>query len=275
MGPIAYISPTTGSVIAQSITRTYADPGQGGPTMADFRTHITTSTLMGIGYGSAGYAAGLPLSTCMVATGLCSVSGMLPDLDSDSGIPLRECTMFAAAVAPMLMLDRFQQMGLTNETMALAAGLIYLTIRFVVAEVFRRYTVHRGMWHSIPAAVTMGLVAFLVISSEDMTLRLYKTFAVVLGFMIHLILDELWSIEIRRGRLRLKRSFGTAMKFWSGRSTWANVSTYGKLILFAALAASDPVVMRSYFPDESVQPRQATRESTREASLDDHDRVLR
>ena len=81
--------------------------------MAGFKTHITTSTLLGVGYGAGGYYFGIPLETCMLGAGLCSVSGMLPDLDSDSGIPLRETSMFAAAIVPILMLDRFRDLQLS------------------------------------------------------------------------------------------------------------------------------------------------------------------
>lgn len=211
--------------------------------MADFRTHISTSTVIGIGYGAAGYL-GLhaPLSTCLLAGGLCSIAGMLPDLDSDSGVPVREITSLAACVVPMLMMDRWQHLGFSHEMMVVAGGLLYFAIRFGVAEVFKRYTVHRGMWHSLPAAATAGLLAFLVCSCDDMTLRGYKAIAVVVGFLSHLVLDELWSIDVQRGRLRFKKSFGTAFKLWSN-NTWANISTYGKLILLCIVAFYDPVVM--------------------------------
>ncbi len=58
--------------------------------MADFNTHISLSTAAGAFYGVGGYQAGLPWESCVIGGSLCSVSGMLPDLDSDSGIPLRE-----------------------------------------------------------------------------------------------------------------------------------------------------------------------------------------
>lgn len=167
---------------------------------------------------------------------------MLPDLDSDSGVPVRETMSLAAAVVPMLMMDRFQHFGLTHEMMVLAGGALYIAIRFGVAEIFKRYTVHRGMWHSLPAAVTAGLLAFLVCSCDDVMLRWYKAGAVFVGFLSHLVLDELWSIDVRRGRLYFKKSFGTAFKLWSG-STWANISTYGKLILVSLVAFYDPVLM--------------------------------
>ena len=213
--------------------------------MADFQTHITTSTVLGVGYGAVGFHYGVPPESCLLAAGLCSLAGMLPDLDSDSGRPLRETIGFCAAVVPMLMIDRFQHLGLTAESMVLAGGLIYIAIRFGVAEVFKRYTVHRGMWHSIPAAATAALLGFLVCSCEDERVRWFKSGAVFLGFMSHLVLDEYYSFEVKRGRLRVKRSFGTALKMWSTRSLWANISTYGKLVVVGLLAVGDPILMEN------------------------------
>jgi hypothetical protein len=224
--------------------------------MADFKTHMTVSTATGVAYGFAGSQSGVPLTTCMLAGGLCSVSGMLPDLDSDSGRPLRETTALASAVVPMLMVDRFQRMELSHELMVLSAAVVYLFIRFVVAEIFRRYTVHRGMWHSLPAAAIAGMLAFLIISGEDMSMRLYKTMAVVLGFLSHLIMDEIWSIEFRGGGFRFKKSFGTAIKLWSNNG-WANAGTYAKLALLAALVYHDQGFMAQLGFDNPEVPHTA------------------
>ena len=119
--------------------------------MADFKTHITSSCVVGAGYGVAGYALlGAPWPTCVLSAGLCGLAGMLPDLDSDSGVPVRETMNFAAAVVPMLMIDRFQAMGWSHETIVLAGGLLYFGVRFGVSALIKRYTVHRGMWHVTP-----------------------------------------------------------------------------------------------------------------------------
>ena len=214
--------------------------------MASFKTHMATSSLLGIGYGAAAYVGyDVPLSTCMLAGGLCSVSGMLPDIDSNTGVPIRESMAFAAAVVPMLMIDRFQHMGLNNESIALAGALIYLLIRFGLPEILKRFTVHRGMWHSVPAAAIAGLLAFMICSGEGINLRLFKSGGVLAGYVSHLLLDELFSIEWYRGRLRLKKSFGTALKMW-GKSPWANITTYGKLTALVVLAIGDPLFMENH-----------------------------
>ena len=71
------------------------------PHMPGFKIHISASTTIGIAYGGGAFLLyHQPLETCLLATGLCSVSGMLPDLDSGPGRPLRESVTFAAAVVP-------------------------------------------------------------------------------------------------------------------------------------------------------------------------------
>ena len=216
--------------------------------MADFKTHVTTSTVLGVGYAGAGMALGAHIETSLVAGGLCGVSGMLPDLDSDSGVPIRESMAFAAAVVPMFLLHRFQHIELTYDMIILVGGVTYLFIRFVIAELLKRYTVHRGMFHSIPAAIIFAEIGFLLCASDDVHMRYYKAGGVLLGVLSHLLLDELYSIEWHRGRLRLKKSSGTAFKLW-GRSLWGNVSTYVKLILLTALIFGESSIMQKLNPN--------------------------
>jgi membrane-bound metal-dependent hydrolase YbcI (DUF457 family) len=209
--------------------------------MAGFKTHITTSALLGVGYGAAGhYLWGFSPATCVLSAGLCGVAGMLPDVDSDSGVPLRESLAFGSAVIPMLMLHRFEQLGLSRESMVLAGAALYLAIRFGVGEFIRRYTVHRGMFHSIPAMLIVGLLGYLICSDNEEIVRCYKAGALMVGFLSHLALDEIYSVDLRN--VKIKKTFGTALKFW-GESWLANVSCYAKLLILSALAFGDPVIM--------------------------------
>lgn len=223
--------------------------------MAGFKTHITMSTAVGTAYGAAGFMHGIPLESSMLATGLCSVSGILPDLDSDSGVPYRESVAFISAFIPLLLVQRFQHLGWDRETIVLACSLIYIFVRFVVADMFRRYTVHRGMWHSLPAAASVGLLTFLITDDQNLRLRVYWSGAAVAGFVTHLVLDEIYSVDFRG--VRLKKSFGTAVKVWSTRGWWPNISTYAKLILLGLLAWGDPMLMDYVDRHHPVMPRTA------------------
>jgi len=179
---------------------------------------------------------GVPPGHCVIAGALCAVAGMLPDLDSKSGIPQREMLCFVSVLAPMLMLFRFEELGFTVEQMVFIAVIAYILIRFGLGELFKRFTKHRGMWHSIPAAVVAAMVTYLICFSPETGIRLFKAWAVFLGFILHLALDEFYSVDLM-GR-RLKKSWGTAMKFF-GKSSLSNVATYAKIGLLAVLIANE------------------------------------
>ena len=208
--------------------------------MAGFRMHITTSSVLGCGYAGAGIVYGAHVDTCLVAGALCGVSGMLPDLDSDYGVPLRESMCFAAATVPMLLMERFASLGLRHDEMVLLGVSLYLFVRFGVTKLIRKYTVHRGMFHSIPAGLIFAGLAFLICGGQDLEVRYFKAGGVLLGFMSHLVLDEIYSVDLKR--LRLKKSFGTALKFW-GDDGWANFSTYAKLAVVVVMILGEPAVM--------------------------------
>jgi len=213
--------------------------------MAGFKTHITTSSLLGVGYAGLGVHFGVPIESSLIAGGLCGVGGMLPDIDSDSGIPFRESMGFAAAIVPMMLLDRFRELGLNYEQILLATGGMYLFVRFGLARLFAKYTVHRGMFHSLPAAFVFAGVVFLLCGSGDLQLRYFKACGVFLGVMSHLVLDEIYAVEWTGGRWRFKKSFGTALKLW-GKNGWANISTYGKLAIVVTMILGEPMVMERY-----------------------------
>jgi membrane-bound metal-dependent hydrolase YbcI (DUF457 family) len=214
------------------------------PFMAGFRMHVTTSTVLGCGYAGVGHVVyGLPPDTAIVGGALCGFSGMLPDLDSDYGVPLRETMAFTAAIVPMLLVGRFQSLALSYDALVLAAGAMYLFVRFGITNMIRKYTVHRGMWHSIPTCLIFACLAFLICGANDFYVRCFKAGGVIAGFMSHLLLDEIYAVEWKGGRWRFKKSFGTALKFW-GDDSWANFSTYAKLIIVAAIVVGEPSVMQ-------------------------------
>ncbi|QDT74881.1 metal-dependent hydrolase [Lacipirellula limnantheis] len=213
--------------------------------MAGFTTHITTSCTLGAGYAALGAYHGLPIEASLVAGCLCGVGGMLPDIDSDSGVPLRETMSFFAAVVPMMLVDRFQHFGWNYEQMVLAGAASYLTVRFGIAKLLKRATVHRGMFHSIPALLIFTGVTFLVSNSTNLHLRYFKAGGVFIGVLSHLMLDEIYSIEWSGGRWRFKKSFGTAIKLW-GDDLWGNFSVYWKLAVVVVMILSEPSIMERY-----------------------------
>ncbi|MFO1044677.1 MAG: metal-dependent hydrolase [Planctomycetaceae bacterium] len=228
--------------------------------MPGFQVHITVSTAAGIAYAAWGWTQyDLPFGTCALAGGLCSIAGIMPDLDSDSGVPSRETIGFAAAVIPMLIFSRLQVHGLSIEQMVLFGAPMYLLIRFGLGTIFKSANVHRGMFHSIPAAVIAGLIGYLVCDSGVHLVHNYKAIAVGLGYLIHLVLDEIWSVDLSHGTPHLKKSSGTALKFVGDNAT-STLMTYCilcLLLMFAANEASQPPTPTAFARrhiDTTLQP---------------------
>jgi len=94
--------------------------------MAGYKTHITVSGALGVGYGTAGVMlAGFTPVEGALAGVLTWFSGMLPDLDSASGRPVREVFSLLAAFAPFAMMGHLMDWSHTSyETATLLAFIL-------------------------------------------------------------------------------------------------------------------------------------------------------
>ena len=210
--------------------------------MAGFRTHITVSTLCGVGFGVAARALGFSPETAFLAAGATAVGGMLPDLDSDSGVPVREMSGLAAAVVPLFLVPRLVTAGMSYDGILAALVGLYLFIRYGMCWLFKTVTVHRGMFHSIPCMVVFGLIVYLEYEGE-LKNRLLLAGGVMLGFLSHLVLDELWAVNLMGFKVRLNKYAGSALKFFS--PSWpATVITYLILAALGLLAWQEVTALR-------------------------------
>jgi membrane-bound metal-dependent hydrolase YbcI (DUF457 family) len=224
--------------------------------MAGFRTHVGISSALGVGYaGTLHTMYGVPLPTATVAGALCGFAGMLPDLDSDYGVPLREAMSFAAATIPVFMVNRFESLQLSREAIIIIAIGLYLFVRFGIGTMIRKFTVHRGMFHSIPAMLTFGGIAYLLTGGFPSNERYMMAGGVMGGFFSHLLLDEIYAVEFKAGRWRTKKSFGTAMKLWGGNGK-SNVAAYAKLAIVGMGVVGDPNAVKNFV---TSQPELASR----------------
>jgi hypothetical protein len=169
--------------------------------------------------------------------------GLLPDIDSDNSTPVKVFfTLLGVAMAFLVSFsyaDDYPILGL-----ALIWSAVFLVVRFGIFELFARFTVHRGIWHSWLAA------AFSALAVADAAHHLggfsaweswLAGFFVALGYLTHLCLDEIASVDLLRNRV--KRSFGTALKPFSIASPAASVAMFLGLILLWHLGPSfEPVV---------------------------------
>jgi len=207
--------------------------------MASFRGHLAFSATLGITYGALSYwQLGLDWGTAALATAITAVGGMLPDLDSDSGVPVREMFGLAAIFVPLILLRRFARAGLEVEQILVLLAATFVVIRYGAAWLFKRLTVHRGMFHSIPAMLLAGLATFLMYKTDSIRPRLFLAVGITIGFFSHLLLDEICAVDFRGLKPKLNQFAGSALKFAS-KSYWATGITYLLLALAAGLVVLD------------------------------------
>jgi hypothetical protein len=239
--------------------------------MADYRTHVTTSTVLGVGYGVATtYLAGFTPVQGALACCLTGIAGMFPDIDSETGRPVREISTLSAAIAPLLLLERLVEWAGDMESAMLLAVLMYIGIRYGLASVLGLFSVHRGMFHSIPAMLIAAEATYLAYGSPSILVRLLMAGGVALGFLSHLVLDEIYSVDWKGGVLRLKSSAGSALKLFS-RSWGAVVFCYGLFFTLTYAVWVDGGLSKIGLGDASVakKPPVVKRLPWRQARYDD------
>ena len=163
------------------------------------------------------------------------LGGIAPDVDSDTSKPLRGVFSIFSIVFPVIVLFAL------GKKMSILEMLFFLVVigallRVTLFQVVMAFTRHRGVFHSIPMgiALALGLVYFLY-EFFDTSYKLAVTygFFFVFGFFIHLLLDELFSVNALG--MRMKKSFGSAMKLYEKKNIYGTIFLYLSIALFIYL----------------------------------------
>jgi len=178
--------------------------------MANFKAHSTLGAGCAVAYAGAFWLAGaLSVSEAVFASALCAFASLLPDLDCDTGRPRRFMFDTLALVIPATLVLAWLGMLRMEERFLILLAAFFL-IRWPVAALFARFTTHRGIFHSVPAALICAGLAFLLFTGRPSAVRWCYTGACLLGYASHLVLDEMCAV----GFLGLfhKKSLGTALQ---------------------------------------------------------------
>ncbi len=190
--------------------------------MANFQTHLGGAALGG-GLVASGILATGMMSLPQAISGwlLVMLGGLLPDIDSDHSNVVRGLfTVFGGMISilSIIILGADASIGL----MWLVGTVSFVTVRYGIWYVFARFTVHRGIFHSLLAGVFFSVfttVAAFHLMALPARISWLMGLCLMIGFIIHLFLDECYSVDLVNGRI--KRSFGTAMKLFDYQG-WIN-----------------------------------------------------
>lgn len=204
--------------------------------MANFTTHIGVGTLVSGMLATLTLAADVVAPENLVAVTTAGVLGsILPDIDLKDSRPSRALFSGLAAFFSFAVLFAFAGKFSIAELWMLALG-TFLLVRYGAHFVFHRMSYHRGIYHSILAAVFFALLTAttysVVLNRPDGVAWLAACFMFI-GYMVHLTLDEIYSVDVMD--TRIKASFGTAIKLFDykhlGHSAMMAAATAAALML--------------------------------------------
>ena len=138
------------------------------------------------------------------------VGGMLPDVDAVNSKPVRLLFNVLALLSATAVLSILKNYVVSYQLVALAVGIYWFT-RYLVLASIKRFTVHRGIFHSVLALLFFAL---LMVCISDYAFKQSASYAWLngfflgFGFLVHLLLDEMYSVDL--SNRRMKKSFGTA-----------------------------------------------------------------
>jgi hypothetical protein len=163
---------------------------------------------------------------------------VLPDIDLKDSRPSR--AMFAG----LAIFFSFAVLCASAES--LSVGVLWILwlgtlafVRYGLHTAFHHLAVHRGIWHSILAALFCAAATTLVFGyglDRHAGVAWLAGGFMLIGYLVHLTLDEIYSVDVMD--TRLKQSFGTALKFFDRRHPYASAGMAAALALALWLAPS-------------------------------------
>lgn len=208
--------------------------------MANFATHIGVGTVVSGALATVTLGADVIDRQSLVAVALAGVVGsILPDIDLKDSRPSKALfsglAIFFSFAVLFCAAGKYSLVELWILWLGTLGG-----IRYGAHAVFHQIAIHRGVWHSLLAAVFSALCAVLVfkymLGFHDGIAWLGGAFLAA-GYLTHLILDELYSVDVMD--TRIKASFGTALKL-ADFSNWRHSVAMLVLTVGAAAVAPSP-----------------------------------
>lgn len=214
--------------------------------MANFETHLSFAAI----------GSGLLATTCLGA-GLCgpkeammlwmmgTAGGILPDIDSDHSSAIRMIFVsLAVFVSWLTMLNWVESYSILE--LWIVCGVTYLLVRHVAMRCFSKFTVHRGIFHSLVAAAffwfSMTAICYHFLRFNELLSWMMGLF-LFFGFILHLSLDEMYSVDLMN--TRIKRSFGTALKVFDYKN-WEISVVMIAVMLFAYSWTPNPEKFKDF-----------------------------
>lgn len=212
--------------------------------MADFSTHVFSAAALGsLGATLCTKLLALPPVDGVALTLAGIAGGVLPDVDLKVSLPSRILFALLGSIVALAWLFAHVDTLTVLELWFAAIG-VFLLVRFPIRWLFHAITVHRGALHSIAAAcmaTTVTAAGASHVLDIDPAMSWMLAAFIACGYVLHLILDELYSVDI--SGMSMKRSFGSALKLVDRHRPTGSIGVIVVAVIAFALAPDiDPVI---------------------------------
>lgn len=151
-----------------------------------------------------------------------ALGGILPDLDMKNSTPSRIIAFLLSFLTIFLIKPITQKLFASSSELSTFVSIIFsillgLLLFLILPILIPRFTIHRGIFHSIPAIILSFLFSYMLFCNFEKKIRLYASASLTLGYTLHLIMDEI------QGFLRKKRK--TVFKI-TGENTFSTAVAY-------------------------------------------------
>lgn len=212
--------------------------------MAKLQSHFSFSTLLAALYAVlGGLIFEFRFETLLLASVLVVLAGVLPNIDEGKSGPAQEFGGLIAAVIPLLAFQLFpglRQSGVSRAALVVLLG--YFLGRLVVVRMLQGLTTHRGMLHSIPAAVICCELVFLFFYDLPLVARLYLTGAMFLGFFMHLLMDGYGNLDL------VSRAMGRGVTRQPAALKFLGPTWYGTVAMYTCMAVLGWFIVQDVHP---------------------------
>jgi LexA-binding, inner membrane-associated putative hydrolase len=212
--------------------------------MANFNTHLSIASAASTGTALAAVNVHLIANAdipWLIFLG--TLGGMLPDIDANNSRPVKLLFNVLALMGVAATLYAFKYSYGPFPLLLIVAG-TYLFIRHGMFALFNGLTVHRGVFHSVLAALFFALIMTCIsyhFLHWDVLHAWLNGIFIAVGFIVHLLLDELYSVDLSNSRM--KNSFGTALKLFNHNNITASaLMTICTMMLFWMAPSPMPLV---------------------------------
>jgi len=200
--------------------------------MASFEQHINGAVIATGVMLTPVYSANIiSINEALALLAFGTIGGILPDLDSENSKPIQISFKIISVILPFIVIlfisGNMSIVGILTTWLITSAILHFLFFR-----AFINLTVHRGIFHSIPMGLLLGQVTIMMLNtifSIDIILSTLSGIFLFFGFIIHLVLDELVSLNALG--LYMKKSLGSALKVYDKRNLKGTLILYLLIIL--------------------------------------------